>query len=144
MKRWVFASIFSWVLLLGCATSRSDKPAAQEMGQQVTSLRSTSGMRVHLLPWGAADKQEALLLLRGVEHPWAEKIVLHKVEPCRHGQCYSTEVNGQRWTTLLLGPKGAELYLPFLNEDMPTKLSVSDAEDAPKPQELAKMFESQK
>lgn len=145
LKRWIFAGICSWFVLLGCVSSRSNTPAAQEMGPLVTSLRSTSGMMVHLLRWGATDKQEALLLLQKADHPWADTVVLHKVEPCRHGQCYSTEVNGQGWTTLLLGQESAELYLPLVNEDRPTRLYyVTGMEGLPKPEELAKIFESQK
>ncbi|MCL2011383.1 MAG: hypothetical protein FWG75_01135 [Cystobacterineae bacterium] len=109
----------------------------------MTSLLSTSGMNVQLMRWGAVEQQEALLLFQGFEHPWADKVLLHKVQPCRYGKCYSTEVNGQPWTTLLLDKEKAELYLPFINESSPTSLSYAP-ENALKPEELAQMFESQK
>jgi len=115
------------------------------MDAQVTSLRSASGISVQLMHWGAVEQQEALLLLGGFEHSWANRVVVHKVQPCQYGKCYSTEVNGRPWTTLLLGKEGAELYLPFREDDSPASLSyVTDTKDALKPEELAKMFESQK
>jgi len=116
-----------------------------EMGKQVTSLYSASGVNVQLLRWGAEAQQEALLLFRGLEHPWADKVVVHKVQPCQYGQCYSTEVSGHPWTSLLLGKGSAELYLPFMEDDVPLSLSyATEGADTLKPKELAKMFESQK
>jgi hypothetical protein len=143
LKRRVAVGVFSLFLCAGCATSSQPKvPAAPETGKQVTYLQSASGINVQLLRRGTAQQPEALLLFRGVdEHPWAGKVVLHKAETCQYGTCYSTEVNGQPWTSLLLGKESAELYLPFMSEELPTSLSlVADAEDALKPEELAKMF----
>ena len=146
MKQWIAAGIFAGALWMGCAKSLPPQvPVVQEMGEQVTSLRSPSGIHLQLMRWGAAEQQEALLLFSGLRHPWAGKVQLHKVQTCRAGQCYSTEVNGRRWTTLLLGKESAELYLPFMEVDTPTSLSyAAEAEGTLKPEELAKMFEGQK
>ena len=146
MKQCIVVAVFFLALSMGCATSSQPKaaPPAWEMEKQVTHLASVSGLSLHLLRWGAVEQQEALLLLRGVDHPWADKVVVHQVKPCRHGKCYSTEVNGRPWTTLLLGKESAELYLPFLEEDSPLRLSyVTDTPGLPVPEDLAKMFESQ-
>jgi hypothetical protein len=139
-------SIFSLVLWMGCATSpKPEASVAPEVAKKVTHLRSTSGMSVQLMHWGAAEQQEALLFFGGLEHPWAGKVVVHKAQPCRYGQCYSTEVSGQRWTTLLLSKEGAELYLPFMQEDSPTNLSyAAGAEGSLKPEALVEIFERQK
>ena len=146
MKPYIAVGLFL-ALLTSCATSKSNVKAAWEMEKQVTHVRSASGMSVQLMRWGPVEQQEALLFFSGFEHPWVEagKPILHKVQACKYGQCYSTEVKGQPWTTLLLSEENAKLYLPFVEEDTPLNLSyVTGEEETLKPEALAKMFEGQK
>jgi len=95
--------------LLGMQAQADERPAVAD---KVVAYAAEQGIKVWTLRIGERSEHKALVQIEGVDHDWDMRIQKMDVAKTSKDTCYSTEVDGQKFVTLLVQGNWGELYLP--------------------------------
>ena len=92
-----------------------------EVGQYAEVYQGQKNLQVTIIPLGAQEKKEALVVVSGIDHPWNKRVFLTNIWStitARSGEDfvhktidYVTKVNGKEWYLLNRTSDGLQLNL---------------------------------
>ncbi len=71
---------------------------------------------VEVAPYKMGDKDGALLLIKGVESPWDERVVNHEIQS--GGRDYAARYKGKSWVTMTVRNGKYTLYVPEVKDEI--------------------------
>ena len=106
------------------AAMKSETAARPEVAEKVMAWQGDEGVEVWILRYGPRDKNQALVQVVNVDHPWNKHIYLMDVKKDDKKKTYSLTLNGTRFVALnMYGMNSGELYLP--DEKQPYRINYS-------------------
>jgi hypothetical protein len=103
--------------------------ARPEIARYVKAYAGNEGVKVWTLRIGPVEKNEAIVQIAGIDHPWDMRIQKMQTEPSSRGTNYVATVDGKRFVVLVMNESSGELYLPSTNKTVRIGYSKSLSEE---------------
>ncbi len=112
-----------------CLSSFAQAQARPEIAAYVKAYKGQESVKIWTLRIGPVAKNEAIVQITGIDHPWDMRIQKMHLEPSQQGTNYVATVDGKRFVVLTMRGSSGQLYLPGSNDP---KASFSYSENLSK------------